>query len=315
MTSTAPVLSVVATAYNEEAVIDTFLETVFTTLKDFSDPYEVVIIDDGSSDKTEIKLMNAGKIYPQLRVIRLSRNFGHEAAITAGLQTAKGEYVIIMDADMQDPPNMIPLLYHEVLRGYDVVLATRKSRDGESYLKKKTSHLFYKLARRMTGLDIPENTGDFRIMNRRVVDAINQVKESNRFLKMIYSYVGYKTGTIFFNRDKRFAGKSKYNYAKLIGVAFDAILGFSTRPLRFVSLTSIFISFFSFFIAAFFFLKKIIVGDAVEGWTSLMVFASFMFALLFMFLGILSEYIGRILIESKSRPIYYIQYDRTNTEN
>ena len=302
------VLSVVAPVYNEEEGINTFIEASLKTLKSMKLNYELILVNDGSKDNTLELLKTAAKKEKNIRVIELSRNYGREIAMTAGLEQAVGDYVVIMDSDMQDPPELIPELLQKLLEDeLDVVYAARTSRAGESFLKRFTSTLFYRIARKMTGLDIPDNAGDFRIFSRRVINAITSMKEHNRYLKMLYAYVGYKVGHVPFERQERLAGQTSYNWYALIGAALDAILAFSNKPLRFMSLTSVAISLTLFLYACYVFISKVLGTDAIEGWTSLMVMMSLMFSIMFIFLAVISEYIGRILTEAKNRPLYYVR--------
>jgi dolichol-phosphate mannosyltransferase len=308
------VLSVVAPVYNEEEGIETFVKTTVRVLKEMGVNYELVLVNDGSHDDSLAVMNKLAAKNNNIRVMDLSRNYGREIAMTAGLEHAVGDYVVLMDSDMQDPPALIPTLLEKLIDGqFDVVYAARTSRAGETFMKRFTSRLFYRTARHMTGLDIPDDAGDFRVFSRRVVNAVTAIKEHNRYLKMLYAYVGFRVGSIPFDRQERLAGQTSYNWTKLVNAALDAIFAFSNKPLRAISLLSVCLSFLLFVYALFVFFQKILGSDVAEGWTSLALLISFMFSILFVFLAILSEYISRILTEAKNRPLYYIREEHGGT--
>lgn len=303
-------ISVVAPCYNEQETIGEFITRTVAVLDEHVKNYELILVDDGSKDATVEKIAEFQRTRPHIRLIRLSRNFGKEAAVTAGLEHSAGELVVIIDSDLQDPPSLIPALLAKIDEGYDIVAAEHTLRRKESWLKKATSRLFYHLASHMTGLHIPDNVGDFRVMRRKVVNAIISVKDNVRYMKLIYAYVGFKNGTVPFERDPRFAGETKYNYPRLITAALDAIISFSDRPLRYISWMSMGIAAFAFLLSVYVVLHKIMAGNSASiasGWTSLVVIINFFFCLLFAFLAVISEYISRILRESKHRPLYYAE--------
>tara|TARA_R110000868_G_scaffold189695_2_gene433075 strand:- start:117859 stop:118869 length:1011 start_codon:yes stop_codon:yes gene_type:complete len=307
------VFSVVAPVYNEEEAIHIYIEKTLKTLKEMGVNYELILVNDGSTDNTLEILKTSAQKEQCVRVIELSRNFGREIAMTAGLEHSVGDYVVIMDSDMQDPPELIPDLLQKLLTDeLDIVYAARQSRNGETFLKKLSSKLFYRVASSMTGLNIPQNAGDFRVFSRKALNSILTMREHNRYLKMLYAYVGYRVGSVAFDRPERLAGESSYNWSSLLGAATDAIFAFSNKPLRIMSLVSITISSCLFVYACYIFVTKIMGANVVEGWTSLMLLMSFMFSILFVFLALISEYISRILIECKNRPLYYIRDETGN---
>ena len=310
------ILSVVAPMYNEEEGIQTFIQETEKVLQGLGANYEIILVNDGSKDGTLAQAKQAADKSTNIRVLDLSRNYGREIAMTAGLEAAVGDYVVLMDSDMQDPPSLIPALLDEITaKDLDVVYAARTSRAGEGALKKFTSTLFYRTARRMTGFDIPDNAGDFRIFTRQVVNSITQLDEHNRYLKMLYAYVGFRVGSIPFDRQARHAGTTSYNWVKLIGAALDAIISFSNKPLRVMSVSSVLLSLLLFVYAVFVVLQKFFSGEHIaDGWTSLMLMVSLMFAILFMFLAVISEYLGRTLTESKDRPLYFVREEYGNTK-
>ncbi len=303
-------LSVVAPCYNEAEAIGEFITQTVTVLEEHFPNYELLLVDDGSKDATVEKIAQYQSKNPNIRLIRFSRNFGKEAAVTAGLEHSTGEIVVMLDSDLQDPPSLIPQLLEKLDTGYDIVSAQHTIRKKETWLKKSTSKLFYRLAAHMTGLHIPNTVGDYRAMRRKVVDAVISVKDNVRYMKMIYAYVGFRNATVLYEREPRFAGETKYNYPRLIEAALDAIISFSDRPLRYISLMSLGVSVFSFLLIIFAILHKILSGDTASianGWTSLVVLISMLFCILFGFLAVISEYISRILRESKHRPLYFAE--------
>lgn len=301
-------VSVVAPMYNEEASIAVFIERTVKILENNFSRYEIVLIDDGSVDKTYQVSQSLADNNPNIRIIAFTRNYGHEIALTAGIDHARGDYVVQMDSDLQHPPEMIPELVEKAISGYDIVYAARKNRSNESWLKRLTSTAFYRIARKMTGLNLPSDAGNFRVINRKVVNSITQLKENNRHLLMLYAYVGYKMASIPFEPENRFAGHSKYNYFKLVNLALDSIISFSHRPLRYMSFISVMIALLMTCYAGFILLDKIFYNQQLaDGLASLILVISGLFAILFLFLAIISEYIGRILVESKNRPLYYIR--------
>ena len=304
---TEALISVVAPCYNEEESIGEFIARTLNVLEAHYSRYELILVDDGSKDRTVEKIAEYQRKHPYIRLIRLSRNFGKEAAVTAGLDHSLGEYVVMIDSDLQDPPALIPQLFAKLQEGYDIVSAAHTMRKKETWLKKATSKFFYHIAEHMTGLSIPDNVGDFRIMRRKVVNAIMSVKDNVRYMKLIYAYVGFRNATVPFERDGRFAGQTKYNYPRLIKAALDAIISFSDTPLRYISFMSLGISGLAFLLSVLVIIKKLIGGQAADGWTSLVVIISVFFCILFGFLSVVSEYISRILRESKHRPLYFAE--------
>lgn len=303
-------LSVVAPCYNEEEVIGEFITRTVAVLEQHFPNYELLLVDDGSKDATVEKIAEYQRNNTNIRLIRFSRNFGKEAAVTAGLEHSLGEIVVMLDSDLQDPPSLIPHLLEKLDTGYDIVSAQHTMRKKETWLKKGTSKLFYRLAARMTGLTIPDTVGDFRAMRRKVVDAVTSVKDNVRYMKMIYAYVGFRNATVLYEREPRFAGVTKYNYPRLIDAALDAIISFSDKPLRYISMMCIGISASAFLLTIYVILHKLLAGDSAfiaNGWTSLVALINTLFCLLFAFLAIISEYISRILRESKHRPLYFAE--------
>lgn len=306
-------LSVIAPMYNEEDVIESYLEkTIYILNKHFTD-YELILIDDGSTDHTVSRCFSYIRDNKCIRMISFSRNYGHEIASTAGLDHATGDYVILMDTDLQHPPELIPDMVKKALKGFDVVCASRDNRESESFFKRTMASLFYRLSRKMTGFDLQSDTGNFRLLSRKVVDALNKMKESNRHLIMMFAYVGYKTASITYHCPPRSAGQSKYSLRKLINLSLDSIIGFSSRPLRTMAIFSVLISIVMMLYAGFILIEKLFAHQQLaDGIASVIFLISGLFSILFLFLAIISEYISRILIETKHRPLYNIKQDITH---
>ena len=306
-------LSVVAPMFNEEAIIEQYLERTLSVLNQHVVNYELILVDDGSTDHTVSRCLSFIKANKNIRLISFSRNYGHEIASTAGLDHALGDYVVLMDTDLQHPPELIPDMVKKAFEGFDVVCALRINREQESWFKRTTAHLFYSLSRKMTGFNLEANTGNFRLLSRSVVDSLKKMKESNRHLIMMFAYVGYKTATIDFHCPPRSAGKSKYNLRKLIGLSLDSIIGFSSRPLRLMSCFSVIISIIMMFYAGFILIEKLFSHQQLaDGIASIIFLTAGLFSVLFLFLAIISEYISRILIETKNRPLYNLKEEITH---
>ena len=235
-----PMLSIIIPVHNEADVIPTLLKRLDLVCRQLPGQVELLFVDDGSRDDSVAQLLRARDRYSGIRVVQLSRNFGKEAAVTAGLESARGDAVVLMDADLQDPPELIPRMVQAWQQGADVVLMKRRSRAGESWLKRTTASIFYRLINHISDASIPVDTGDFRLMSRRTVDALNRLPERNRYLKGMFAWVGMPTVTLEFDRDPRLAGKTKWNYLKLMHLAMEGITSFSTRPLRIALILGLF---------------------------------------------------------------------------
>jgi glycosyltransferase involved in cell wall biosynthesis len=306
--NTSTYISVVAPVYNEAGAIKTFLTRTEAVLIQLNKSYEIIIVDDGSLDNSVDLVKEYAQQSGKVRLISLSRNYGHEIALTAGIEHTRGEFVVQMDSDLQHPPELIPELVHKINEGFDVVYAARTERRHQSALKKITSTAFYRLARKMTGFDLPDNATNFRIITRQVVKSLMRLTENNRHMLMLYAYLGFNMSSIPFVSGKRLGGASKYNYRKLCNLAIDSIISFSHRPLRYMSILSVVISLLLSFYAGFILLQKLLSTENLpNGITSVIFITSGLFAILFLFLAIISEYIGRILVESKNRPLYNIK--------
>lgn len=304
----APTLSVVVPAYNEEAVLEAFHGRLARVLDGLGEPAEVVYVDDGSRDRTRPILHGLQAQDPRVGVVALSRNFGKEVALTAGLHHAKGQAVIVIDADLQDPPELIPALiapWRE--RGVDVVYAQRVARVGEGWPKRLTAKLFYALMQHVGRLHIPPDTGDFRLLSRRAVDALNQYPEQHRFMKGLFTWIGFDQEAVPYERDPRLAGRSKWNWLKLVNLAIEGITSFTAAPLRFASILGLAIALLAFVDGAWIIYKTLRYGDPVQGYPSLMTAVLFLGGVQLTAIGILGEYLGRIFHETKQRPLYHVK--------
>ena len=313
MTSKKKSLSIICPVMNEEKTIPLLLEEIEPHLKKCVSlmgkgaTYEVLFVDDGSEDDTVEVINNAIKKNKKIKLLQFSRNFGKEAALAAALRHAKGDAVIPIDADLQDPPEMIVQMVEAWLDGAEVVNAKRANRDTDSFIKRFTASLFYKVYNFIAKNAIPENVGDFRLLDRVAVDEINKFTERNRFMKLIFSWVGYKQVTIEYVRAERSAGESKFNYIKLWNFALDGITGSTTLPLRMWTYIGILMSVITLVFATYIIIKTMIFGVEIPGYASLMVIILIFGSFNFISLGILGEYIGRIAEEVRNRPLYIIQ--------
>lgn len=311
---TSPTISIVCPCYNEEQVLGLFMERISKVLNDTPYSYEVILINDGSNDNTLETIKQLQQTYPTIRAINLSRNFGKEAALTAGIDRAKGEVLIPIDADLQDPPELIHDFLAEWNKGYDVVVAKRIDRSTDSWAKKLTAELFYKFHNAVAQVEIPENVGDFRLINRRVVNAIQQLPENQRFMKGIFSWVGFKTSVIEYKREAREAGETSFNGWKLWNFALDGITSFSTAPLRIWLYVGSVISAIAFLYLSVTIIKTLIFGIDSPGYASLISVILFLGGVQLIGIGVLGEYVGRLYMESKRRPSYIIEHD-SNQDN
>jgi glycosyltransferase involved in cell wall biosynthesis len=300
-------ISIVCPFYNEESGVGGFFSRLIPVMDRLGERYELICINDGSRDGTLEVLLTMRALYPHVRVIDLSRNFGKEAALTAGIDAARGDAVIPIDADLQDSPDLIPRLVQEWKRGFEVVLARRADRRADSFAKRLTALLFYKVHNAISDPAIPENVGDFRLMDRKVVDAIKQLPERRRFMKGIFAWVGFRSTTIEYVRDPRFTGKSRFSGWKLWNFAIEGVTSFSTAPLRIWSYLGLAVASLAFVHAAFIVVRTVIYGIDVPGYASLLAVTLFLGGIQLIGLGVLGEYLGRVYSEAKQRPIYIVR--------
>ncbi|WP_425628059.1 glycosyltransferase family 2 protein [Vibrio neptunius] len=304
---TAVTVSVIVPYYNEAEVLPELHQRLTQVLNALPESSEIIYVDDGSSDHSLSLVESFSAQCCTVRSIGLSRNFGKEAAMSAGLEHSRGLAMILIDADLQDPPELIPQMLAKWREGYDVVNMQRSERRGESWLKRASAAAFYRLLNTLVKSDIPENVGDFRLLSREVVDHINQLPERNRYMKGLFVWPGFKQATLPFQREARRCGETKWNYLKLLGLAVDGITSFSIKPLRLATLFGALIAASAFGYGAFIVLKTVIFGEAVTGYPSMMVVQLALGGIQLLCLGVLGEYIGRIFIESKGRPLYLVQ--------
>lgn len=300
-------LSLVVPVYNETASIDPFMSALSEVLGKLDCQYEIVFVDDGSTDTTWQCLSELQEKNDSVRALRLSRNFGKERALTAGLDACHGDAVIPMDVDLQDPPELIPQFIEKWLDGYDVVYGVRTNRAGDSYVKRVTAGWFYRMINATTEISIPANAGDYRLMDRAVVEALKLFPERNRFMKGLFAWVGFRQVGVPYERPARHSGASKWNYWRLWNFAIDGFTGFTTVPLRLWSYFGLFIAGCSFLYALFLVLRTLIFGVDVPGYASLMVVILFLGGIQLITVGILGEYVGRLFREVKQRPVYLVK--------
>lgn len=300
-------LSIIIPFYNEQEVISECQQRISSAVEAIDMQVELLYINDGSKDDSLnilIALMQQDK---RIKIIDLSRNFGKENAMTAGLDKAKGDAVIIIDADLQDPPELIAEMVKTWRTGFDIVYAKRTMRKGESLVKKVTARLFYKLINKISDHEIPENVGDFRLMSRQAIDALNQVRERKRFMKGLFSWIGFPQTAIEYSRDPRLAGKTNWNYRKLIKFAIEGISSFTQEPLRLATYMGFITALGAFILGLFYIIKTLMFGETIQGFPTLITMILFFSGVQLLSIGILGEYIGHMFIESKQRPLYFIK--------
>ncbi len=299
-------LCLIVPVYNEQAVLPLFLQRTDTVLQKMGIRYEYLFIDDGSTDRSADWLKQQAANRPEIKVVTLSRNFGKEAALTAGLSLATASAVVCIDADLQDPPELIEDLYQKYVEGYDQVYAQRDNRDSDSWLKRTTAHMFYKIYNLFAAYPMPYNAGDFRLLSRRTVQALLQLPERERFMKGLFAWVGFKTAAVPYRREARPAGTTKWNYWKLWNFALNGLTASTTLPLKLCTYFGGVVSLISFLFAAWTAFKKLYWGNPVSGYTSLMVAILFFSGVQLITLGVIGEYLSRIFTEVKCRPSYLI---------
>jgi polyisoprenyl-phosphate glycosyltransferase len=299
-------LSIVVPMYNEAEVLERFFARVCPIAAGLTEDYEIVCIDDGSRDSTLAMLAEFNANNPRIKVVSFSRNFGKESALAAGLDSSTGDAVVPIDADLQDPPEVIPELVAKWLEGYDMVLAVRESRSSDSAVKRMTASMFYRMAGRLSSTPIHPNAGDFRLMDRRVVEALRHLPERNRFAKGLFGWLGFRQAIVTYSRPERAAGETKWKYWRLWNYALDGIFSFSTLPLRVWTYLGMLVSAFAMFYMAWIIVRTLVVGVDVPGYASLLVVMLFFSGLNMVGLGMLGEYLGRVFIEVKQRPLYLV---------
>jgi dolichol-phosphate mannosyltransferase len=305
-----PTYSLVVPAYNEEAVLPELVARLRKLMDALDGDAEAILVDDGSSDRSYDVMVAAQDEDARFKLIRLSRNFGHEIATTAGLDAASGEAVVVLDADLQDPPEVVLDLAARWREGYEVVYAVRAERAGESRFKKGTAVVFYRLLRRMTEVDMPLDVGDFRLVDRRALDAFRSMRERNRYVRGMFSWIGFRQVGVPFQREERFAGETKYPFSKLLRLAVDGIVSFSAYPLRLTLNLGFLVSGLSFVLGCVFVGMKLSGLWKVSGLASIAVFMAFLGGVQLFLLGVMGEYVARIHDEVKRRPLYLVSDSR-----
>lgn len=305
-TRQTPLLSIVVPAYNEADGLHEFHARLTRVLDTLAERSEVLYVNDGSADDTGLVLQALRAQDPRVAVLELSRNFGKEIALTAGLDHTRGDAVVVIDADLQDPPELIPELVRSWHEGYDMVYARRVAREGESRVKKFTANFFYRLMQHVGRVKIPRDTGDFRLLSRKSLTALNKLREQHRFMKGLFAWVGFRQKTVFYRRDPRFAGTTKWNYWRLWNLALEGITSFTTAPLKIGTYLGLITALAAFFYGASIIVRTFFFGNPVPGYPSLMVVILFLGGIQLMTIGILGEYIGRMFDETKGRPLYIV---------
>ncbi|TRZ37191.1 glycosyltransferase [Niallia circulans] len=299
--------SIVIPVYNEEEVIEHTYERLKTVMQSADGNYELMFINDGSRDKSVDILLQLSEQDKTIKIVDFSRNFGHQIAITAGMDYATGNAIVIIDADLQDPPELILEMIQKWKEGYDVVYAKRTSRKGETFFKKQTASAFYRTLRAMTEIDIPIDTGDFRLIDRKVCDQMNNIHEKNRFVRGLVSWVGFKQTAVEYERDERFAGETKYPLKRMLKLSLDGITSFSYKPLKLANYLGASLSVIGFIYMLIVLYQKLFTTTTVTGWSSIIVIQLFFSGITLMMLGVIGEYIGRIYDEAKNRPLYIVK--------
>lgn len=310
-------VTVLVPAYNEQEVLHLLYDRLEKLMNENTNyDFEVLLVNDGSKDKTFEIMQELREKDKRFCYLNLSRNFGKETAMIAGLDYCKGDAVVIIDADLQDPPELIPEMIKYWEEGYDDVYAKRRSREGETWLKKFTSKMYYRVLQGFTRIEIQKDTGDFRLLDRRCVEALKSMRENQRYTKGLFSIIGYNKKEILYDRDPRAAGQTKWNYGKLIDLSIDGITSFTTSPLRWAALIGCGVSVIGFIYMIYIIIKTIVTGVDVPGYASLMVVILFLGGIQLIFLGIIGEYLGRTFNESKHRPLYFVErYNETKETN
>lgn len=305
-------LSVIAPLLNEEQNVFELYNRITSVVKKLGITYEIILVDDGSTDQTLFAVEKISSQDTAVKYISFSRNFGHQLALYAGIEKSTGENIVLLDGDLQDPPETIEHLWYKMKDGYDVVYAKRDSRKGESFLKNVTAKLFYRLLKRITSVAIPVDTGDFRIIKRKVAAELLRMNDHTKFLRGQFAWLGFKESFILYQREERKKGNSNFSYSSMFRFAFDGITGFSNFPLKFASVTGIIFSFFAFIFIIYVLLAKIAWGQTISGWASIMVTVLFLGGIQLLSVGIIGEYISRINDSVRNRQLYII--NKTNFE-
>lgn len=308
-------LSIIVPIFNEQEIIPELFDRLKKAAIQITEDFELIFVNDGSKDKSLDALKKLTQLDKRAYFINFSRNFGHQIAVTAGLDICVGKAIVVIDGDLQDPPEIIPEMYKKYKEGFDVVYAKRRKRKGESILKKVTAKLFYRTLKKITSVDIPVDVGDFRLVDRKVVDYLKKMPEQNKFLRGQIAWLGFNQTEVKFDRDERRFGKTGYSFNQMLHFAMDGITSFSDKPLLFVSRMGILISFFSFLIIIYALYSHFILGETITGWTSQIISATFLGGVQLIAVGVIGEYIGRINKNTLNRPLYIVQDTNIDTSN
>jgi glycosyltransferase involved in cell wall biosynthesis len=307
-------ISVIIPIYNEEANIAALHKRLTSVLDSITSSYELLFVNDGSADNSIGLIKTLASQDSKIKYIDFSRNFGHQIAVTAGLDKAIGDSVVIIDADLQDPPELIKDMYTKMKEGFQVVYAKRRKRKGEGFLKKFTAKLFYRILSKITSVSIPVDTGDFRIMDKKIVAALKKMPEQQKFLRGQISWIGFKQTFIEYDRDERLGGKTGYTYSKMIRFALDGITSFSNLPLKFAIFSGFVVSFIAFCIMLYALYGRFVLKNYVPGWTSLILSVMFIGGVQLISIGIIGEYISRISTNIRNRPLYIVNESNIETQ-
>ncbi len=300
-------ISVIIPTYNEEANVNMLHDRLSKVLEQITSDYEIIFVNDGSHDKTIVLIKELVIQFPQVKYIDFSRNFGHQVAVTAGLDKANGDAVVIIDADLQDPPELIIEMYKKLRAGYEVVYAKRKSRKGESLFKLWTAKLFYWLLSKITSISIPVDTGDFRIIDRKIVNVLRQMPEKNKYLRGQISWIGFNQTFVEYDREERVAGETGYSFRKMLQFAIDGITAFSDLPLKIVTYFGFLVSGITFLVMIYALYSRFMTTDYEPGWTSLIISVLFIGGVQMIAIGIIGEYLSRMNNNIRNRPLYIIK--------
>jgi glycosyltransferase involved in cell wall biosynthesis len=297
-------LSIVCPCYNEQGGLHEFCDRIAGCLKKQGQPYEIVFVNDGSADGTLAEMHALANTHGNITIVNLTRNFGKEIALTAGLCHAAGDAIVVIDADLQDPPDLMIAFIGKYREGYDIAYGRRTLRKGDGWLKRTTAAAFYRMMRRVGPVNLPENVGDFRLMSRRSVDALLRLPEAHRFMKGLFAWIGYPSVAVDYVREPRFAGTTKWNYAKLVNLSIEGITSFTTAPLRLTTYLGFTISLLSFLGGGFYFIRTLLYGEEVQGFPTLFLTILLLGGTQLIALGVIGEYLGRVFIETKRRPLF-----------
>jgi glycosyltransferase involved in cell wall biosynthesis len=307
-----PELSIIIPIYNEEGSIPKLFERLNAVISQLQVEAEYIFINDGSRDRSIELIRDLAAKHREVRYIDFSKNFGHQLAVTAGLDRCKGRAAVIIDADLQDPPELIAELYKKWKQGHEVVYARRKAREGESFMKKFTARIFYRTLKRITSINIPVDTGDFRLIDRKIIEVLKQMPEQQKFLRGQISWIGFRQTYVEYDRDARHAGRTGYTYKKMMRLALDGITSFSNLPLKFATVAGFIVSGVAFIMILYALYSRFVTRDYVPGWTSLMLAVLFIGGVQLICIGIIGEYISRLSSNVRKRPLYIV--NETNIE-